>query len=68
MDCDRRGYNVQQVSVYNEIVDMSIQQAIQYLERVNGGELRPDMLAKVIKRMEDLKGIDVSRWKRWAGK
>jgi hypothetical protein len=51
---------------YKELADMSIQQAIQYLERVNGGELRPDMLAKVIKRLEDLRGIDVDQWKKWA--
>jgi hypothetical protein len=53
---------------YKELADMSIQQAIQYLQRVNGGELRPDMLKKVIDRLEALRGIDASRWKKWAGK
>jgi hypothetical protein len=53
---------------YKELADMSIQQAIQYLERVNGGELRPDMLKKVIDRLEALRGIEASRWKRWAGR
>jgi hypothetical protein len=53
---------------YKELVDMSIQQAIQYLERINGGEIRPAKLAEVIKRMEALRGIDAGQWKRWAGK
>jgi DNA polymerase III epsilon subunit-like protein len=53
---------------YKELADMTIQQAIQYLQRVNGGELRPDMLKKVIERLEALRGIDVSQWQKWAGK
>jgi hypothetical protein len=53
---------------YKELVDMTIQQAIQHLQRVNGGEVRPDKLAKVIQRMEDLRGIDAGQWQKWAGR
>ena len=53
---------------YKELADMTIQQAIQYLQRVNGGEIRPDILAKVIGRLEALRGITPQQWQKWIGR
>jgi hypothetical protein len=50
---------------YKEILDMTIQQAIQYLQRVNGGELRPDNLKRMIDRMNSLRGITAEEWNNW---
>jgi DNA polymerase III epsilon subunit-like protein len=50
---------------YKELVDMTIQQAIQYLERVNGGELRPEKLKDMIDRMNSLRGVTAKDWNNW---
>jgi hypothetical protein len=50
---------------YKELLDMTVQQAIQYLERINGGELRPDKLKSMIDRMNILRGVTAQDWNNW---
>jgi DNA polymerase III epsilon subunit-like protein len=52
------------VDVYKQINDMSIQQAIQYMKRLYGSEIADKDLDGVIARLEAIRGIDNSKWKK----
>jgi hypothetical protein len=55
-------------TAYKDLLDLTVQQAIQYFERVNDAEIRPEVLRVIISRLNDLKGIDTDEINRWAGK
>ncbi len=52
------------VDVYKQINDMSIQQAIQYMKRLYGSNIADKDLDSVIARLEAIRGIDNSKWKK----
>ena len=51
-----------------ELIDMSAQQAIQYLKRVYGDDVQDTQIANIISRLEQLRGVDVSKWTQYIGK
>jgi hypothetical protein len=55
-------------TAYKDLLDLTVQQAIQYFERVNNSEIRPEVLRVIISRLNDLRGIDTDELNRWAGK
>jgi DNA polymerase III epsilon subunit-like protein len=55
-------------ATYKELADMTIQQALQYLKRINGGEIRPDKLQMIIERLEELRGITENEWQSMSGR
>jgi DNA polymerase III epsilon subunit-like protein len=55
-------------TAYKDLLDLTVQQAIQYFERVNDAEIRPEVLRVIISRLNDLRGIDTDELNRWAGK
>jgi hypothetical protein len=51
-------------ATYKELVDMTIQQAIQAIERGDFlADLKPSDKQEIIDRLLRLKGIDVDKWK-----
>ena len=70
-DSHRRAINIASqlvdkigVDLYKRINDMTIQQAVQALERERGKDITDADLDAIIKRLELLRGIDNSKWKR----
>jgi hypothetical protein len=53
-------------TAYKDLLDLTVQQAIQYFERVNDAEIRPEVLRVIISRLNDLRGIDTDEINRWA--
>jgi len=53
---------------YKKLVDMSIQQAIQYLESLEPGQMRPAQLARIIQRLKEIEAIDVNEWRKMTGR
>ena len=52
------------VDVYKQINDMTIQQAVQALQRERGSDISDADLDLIISRLELLRGIDNSKWKQ----
>lgn len=50
--------------LYKKITDMTVQQAIQALQRERGGDIKDADLDLLIERLELLRGIDISKWKK----
>lgn len=50
--------------LYKRITDMTVQQAIQALKRERGGDIKDADLDLLIQRLELLRGIDISKWKK----
>jgi hypothetical protein len=55
-------------TAYKDLLDLTVQQAIQYFERVNDAEIRPEVLRVIISRLNALRGIDTNEINRWARK
>jgi hypothetical protein len=52
---------------YKDILDMSLQQLEQYLNRLGGGEISQATLNTIMSRMADLRGISLPELERWIG-
>jgi DNA polymerase III subunit epsilon len=71
----RKGGEIQQrmaammgATAYKELFDMSIQQVYQALQRDGGANFDPATYKVIMSRIEALRGIDVSKWKKMIGK
>lgn len=55
-------------TAYKDILDMSLQQLEQYLNRLGGGEISQQTLATIMSRMAELKGITLAELENWIGR
>ena len=55
-------------TAFKDILDMSLQQLEQYLNRLGGGEISQQTLNTIIARMDELKGIDPDAIEVWLGR
>jgi hypothetical protein len=48
--------------IYKELIDMTVQQAIQFLQRERGGNVPDATIDLLLSRLKRLKGIEVNKW------
>lgn len=57
-------------TAYQELVNMTLQQALQFLQRADGPgkELSPDTMKIVVDRINALRAVTPDQWEKWIGK